>query len=84
MINYQRLFLAMAKWQLGQRDSARRLLAETQLAVDKELASPSTEWKRRATLEILRAEAEALIVQDRADEARNNDNPTPASVSTDD
>ncbi len=75
-INYQRLLLAMTKWQQGQRDAARRLLAESQPAVEKELRSPSSSWNRRATLEVLSGEAEALIVPDRADEAPNNDNPT--------
>ena len=49
VINFQRLFLAMTKWQLGQHDEARRLLAETRPAVDKELQSPSTVWNYRAS-----------------------------------
>jgi tetratricopeptide (TPR) repeat protein len=60
-VNYQQLLLAMTQWQLGQRDTARQLLAETLPAIDKELDSPSTSWNRRATLEILRREAAALI-----------------------
>jgi len=78
-IKYPRLFLAMTKWQLGRRDEARRLLAEIQPAIDKELPSPSTFWSRRATLEILRAEAEALIERDDADEIPNPDTSPPAA-----
>lgn len=74
--NYQRLLLAMTKWQLGQRDEARKLLAETLPAVEKELQSPSSSWNRRATLEVLRAEAEALIKPKEADDSTNN-NPMP-------
>jgi tetratricopeptide (TPR) repeat protein len=68
-INYSRLFLTMTKWQLGQKNEARQLLAETLAAVDQELQSPWTSWSRRATLELLRAEAVALIEQKEADEA---------------
>jgi serine/threonine protein kinase len=74
--NYQRLFLAMAWWKLGHRDFARRLLAQTQVAVDKELQSLSSAWDRRATLEVLLAEAEALIESDQANVVPNNDQPT--------
>jgi tetratricopeptide (TPR) repeat protein len=70
--NYQQLFLAMTKWQRGQRDEARRLMAETLPAVEKELQSPSSAWNRRATLELLRAEAKALIGQEEAEEAVEN------------
>ena len=59
-MNCQRLFLAMTKWQLGQQVEARKLLAEILPAVDRELDFPASEWNRRATLEILRREAEAL------------------------
>jgi hypothetical protein len=61
LINVQRLFLAMTKWQLGERDAARQLLAETQPAVDKELQSPESTLYLRALLEVLRREAEALV-----------------------
>jgi tetratricopeptide (TPR) repeat protein len=71
-ISYPRLILAMTKWQLDERDEARRLLAETQPAIDKELQSPSTTWNRRATLELLRAEAGALIRPKEPDEAVEN------------
>jgi serine/threonine protein kinase len=80
--NYQQLLLAMSKWQLGEQDDARRLLAETQPAVETELQSPFTTWNRRATLELLRSEAEGLIRQKEADEAveslkLNQSTPTP-------
>jgi non-specific serine/threonine protein kinase/serine/threonine-protein kinase len=71
-LNYQRLLLAMTKWQLGQQDEARRLLAETQSAVDEELQAPSTLWGRRTTLELLRDEAEAMIEPKKADESVDN------------
>jgi serine/threonine protein kinase len=73
MINIQRLFLAMSKWQLGRRDEASQLLAETLPAIDKELQSPSSAWNRRATLEILRRESEALIGKEQAEETRNTE-----------
>ena len=71
-INYQRLFRAMTRWQQGQQDEARRLLAEAQPAVDEELQSQPISWNRRATLEVLRSEAEALIGPKKADEAEEN------------
>jgi tetratricopeptide (TPR) repeat protein len=80
IINWQRLFLAMTKWQLGQRDDARRLLAETQPAIDEELKSPATPFNYRVTLEVLRREAEALIGQNKADEGPNKDDPKPTSA----
>jgi tetratricopeptide (TPR) repeat protein len=69
---YHRLFLAMTKWRLGQKDEARQLLTETIPAVEKELQSPSTVWHRRATLEILRGEAASLIEDKQTDEAVQN------------
>jgi tetratricopeptide (TPR) repeat protein len=69
VINYQRLFLAMTQWQLGQRDAARRLLAETQIALDQEFQSRAVPWHHRATFEVLRREAETLIGPMEADEA---------------
>jgi tetratricopeptide (TPR) repeat protein len=71
--SYHRLFLAMTQWKLGKKDEARQLLAETQPDVERELESPASAWNRRATLEILRAEAEALIGKNRADKAPNMD-----------
>ena len=72
IINFQRLFLAMTKWQLGQKDEARRLLAKTLPDVDKDLQSPSRGWNQRAELEVLRREAETLIEPKEADEAVEN------------
>jgi tetratricopeptide (TPR) repeat protein len=80
VINFQRLWLAMTKWQLGQQDEARQLLAETQPAIDKELISPSCFWFYRLGLEVLRSEAQTLIRPNDADEAventRTSDEPT--------
>jgi hypothetical protein len=78
--NYQRLFLAMTKWQLGQRDDARRLLGDTLPVIDKELQSLSIVWNRRATLELLRAEAQALIGPKEANEAVEKGGPSPDEV----
>jgi serine/threonine protein kinase len=60
-INWQRLFLAMTKWQLGERDNAQQLFAEIQPAIDAELHSLSTPFNYRLTLEVLRREAETMI-----------------------
>jgi hypothetical protein len=57
----RQLLLAMTKWQLGQRDEARLLLAETLPAIDEWLQKPFNTWMRRAEIELLRREAEALI-----------------------
>jgi serine/threonine protein kinase len=78
-INYQRLLLAMSKWQLGSEGEARRLLADTQPAVAKELEAPSIRWPRRTSLELLRDEAEMLIGSKMANEAAENQilNPKP-------
>jgi hypothetical protein len=72
IINWQRLYLAMTKWKLGQQDKARRLLAETLPALDKQLQSPSCWWIYRLGLEVLRREAVALIEPKEADEAVEN------------
>jgi hypothetical protein len=63
------LLLVMTKWQLGQRDEARRQLAEIQPALDEWLRSPSNFWLMRAQIETLRREAEALIAPKEADKA---------------
>ncbi len=57
----------MTKWKLGDRDEAKRMLAELQAATDKEIASAPL-WNRQATLELFRHEAESLI---NADEPSN-------------
>ena len=69
---FPKLLLAMNTWQLGQRDKARQLLAETQPAVNESFQTPSTYFQRRVTLEILLREAEALIGREEADEAVEN------------
>jgi tetratricopeptide (TPR) repeat protein len=74
--NYQYLLLAMSQWQLGRRDQARQLLAETKPAVVQDLQNPSTRWGRQVSLELLLAEAEALITPEEADVAVENNNRT--------
>jgi tetratricopeptide (TPR) repeat protein len=69
ILNYDQLFLAMTNWHLGQYDEARQLIAETLPAVEKELQSPATRFVRRTSLELLLAEAEALIGSTEADGA---------------
>ncbi len=69
---YPRLLLSMVKLQLGDKDEARRLFAETQPAVKVALESPSTMWEYRTTVEVLRREAEALIGRNKADKAVEN------------
>src|SRR5262249_20194880 len=69
---FPKLLLAMTRWQLGQREEARRILAEIQPAVDRELQSPLSLWQRRAQLEVLRHEAEALIQPKKTGEAMEN------------
>jgi serine/threonine protein kinase len=71
-VNYQRLLLAMSHWKLGRKDEARRQLAEAQAAVLKDLENPSIRWNRQVSLELLLAEAEALIEPKKADEAVEN------------
>jgi tetratricopeptide (TPR) repeat protein len=81
-VNYPRLFLAMATWQLGQKNDARKLLAETLPDIEQEMKA--TSWNRRATLEILRREVEALIGQEEANEAVENAKPNNSAPTTDD
>jgi serine/threonine protein kinase len=68
-ISYRRLFLAMTHWQLGQEDAARQLLSETLPVLEEELKSPASAWNRRATLALLRSEAETLIGSGRSNPA---------------
>jgi hypothetical protein len=63
------LLLAMTKWKLGERDEARRLLAQTQWTVEEWLRMPSNTWMRRAEIELLRREAEALIEPNEVNDA---------------
>jgi tetratricopeptide (TPR) repeat protein len=72
-INSQRLLLAMSKWKLGQRDEARRLLAETQPAIDQEFQTPSVFYTVKTALEVFRREAESLIEPNEADKAVENE-----------
>jgi serine/threonine protein kinase len=83
VINYLRLFLAMTKWKQGERDEARRMLAETQPALDKELNSPSCWWVYRLGLEVLRSEAVALIEPKEAGEAVENEKTNKSDSTTD-
>jgi tetratricopeptide (TPR) repeat protein len=78
-INYTRMLLAMTMWHQGQQDEARRLLAKWLPEVDKELQTPSLQFHRRATLEVLRREAKALIGPNEAVEAVDNEDPTDKS-----
>jgi tetratricopeptide (TPR) repeat protein len=71
-INHQRLWLAMARWKQGQRDEARRLVAEALPGVDDEIQNPLTWLHYRAFSEILRREAVALIEPNEADDAADN------------
>jgi hypothetical protein len=72
IINWQRLFLVMTKWKLGEQEAARQLLAETISDVDKRIESPSCLPDYRAWLEILRRETVALCERNDADEALEN------------
>jgi serine/threonine protein kinase len=83
-VHFPQLFLAMTRWQQGQRDQARRLLDETKSAVDDELQSPLSLWQRRATLEILRREAENLIKPMEIVEAVGYESPADSRPLTDD
>ncbi|HZZ26873.1 MAG TPA: protein kinase [Pirellulales bacterium] len=57
---YPRYFLAMAKWKSGDQAAARQLLADVESATDEEMKT-SPLWNRKATLELFREEARALI-----------------------
>jgi tetratricopeptide (TPR) repeat protein len=71
-----KLFLAMTRWQLGEREEARRLLSEIQPAADEWIATPSIVWNRRAMVELLRREAESLIAHDSTEQANKEESPT--------
>jgi hypothetical protein len=81
-INYPRLFLAMTEWQRGHQKEAGHLLTKTLRAVEQELQSPSSDWNRRATLELLRDEAETLIGQKKAGRAGDNVERDPPALTT--
>ena len=61
----------MSKWQQGKKDEARRLLADTQLAIDQDLQSPSVFYVLKAALEVLRLEAKTLIEPETDDAVEN-------------
>ena len=75
-INYTRLLLAMTKWQQGRQDEARHVLAEAQRAIDLELHDPTIFFHRRATLEVFRREANALIGKVPNDQAKQEETPS--------
>ncbi|MCA9232437.1 MAG: protein kinase [Planctomycetales bacterium] len=75
---YPKIFGAMTKWQKGQQEEARNILAELRPEIDDVLAAPTTAWNRKMTLELLRAEAESLIVPTEAVEGDAESNPGPA------
>ncbi len=83
-INLLKLRLAMTQWQLGQRDAARELLSKTLPAIEEEMQTPTCLWITRAMLELLRAEAVALIGPKKAEGAVENDHPTPTTSATND
>ena len=82
VINYQRLFLAMTKWQLRKQDEARELLAKTLPDLDKQVQSASCFWTDRLGLETLRRQAVALIEPNEADEAVENGKPNKSATTT--
>jgi hypothetical protein len=72
----------MTKWEQGERDAARRMLADLQPAINEWLQTPShyqtivNSWHRPAHLEVIRREAETMIGQNETNEAVENNNPT--------
>jgi tetratricopeptide (TPR) repeat protein len=74
-INFQRLMLAMTKWQLGKKDEARRILVETEPVLDQEIQS-TPYFAFKSALEVLRREAKALIEPKKVDQAKLKENPT--------
>jgi non-specific serine/threonine protein kinase/serine/threonine-protein kinase len=69
---WPQLLLTMTKWQQGEHDEAKRLLADVKPASDKHVQSQTMYWHRRAVTEILRREAEALIESAKASDAVEN------------
>lgn len=63
---YTWYFLAMAHRKAGNQEQARAYLNKANQSTDQELADPKNPppWNRRATLELLRNEAEALLGTD--------------------
>lgn len=58
---YTWFFLAMAEAQLGRAEDVQEWLAKAVQQAEQELADDETSWNRRATLELLRDEATALV-----------------------
>jgi tetratricopeptide (TPR) repeat protein len=63
---WPQVFLAMTRWQQGDRDDARTLLSEIEPAIDMWLEAPLTLWQYHVNTEVLRREAETLIKQDKS------------------
>ena len=57
---YPRILLAMTHWQLGHKDEARTWLSAARSGFEQEPLSGMI-WNRRATIELLLAEAEQMI-----------------------
>jgi tetratricopeptide (TPR) repeat protein len=73
---YPKLFLMMTYWRLGRNDEARELHAECTAAINEQIASATTYWNRRLTLELISREAEALIDQNNAEQTESEPSPT--------
>lgn len=78
---YTWYFLAMAHQKAGNEDQAREYLNKANQSTDKTLDDEENPpaWNRRATLEILRKEAEALIEPDAPESAGSDQKPEGAS-----
>ena len=74
---YTWYFLAMAHQKAGNADQAREYLNKANQSTDKALADEENPpaWDRRATLELLRKEAEALLETDVEESAERDQRP---------
>jgi hypothetical protein len=77
---WPQLYLAMTKWQQGEHDSARKLLHEIQPGIGKALDTPMLLEQYRQITEVLRREAETLILQNAPDKAPNKHSSSPATA----
>jgi tetratricopeptide (TPR) repeat protein len=75
IINYQRLFLAMAKSRQGRKDEARRWVEKSLPGAEKEDQTRSISPYIRLVDDLFRREAVALIEQNETDEAVENKSP---------
>jgi tetratricopeptide (TPR) repeat protein len=75
IINYQRLFLAMAKSRQGRKDEARRWVEKSLPGADKDDPTRSISPFIRLVDDLFRREAVALIEQNETDEAVENKSP---------